>query len=270
MKTIYKILSLVLVLTLSVSCDRDTGDIDYLNNRPNSLFFSGNKATLFVEDGAPNTYSITVGSTGVANNTTPYTISVDPSSTAVEGIDFDIITSTELVAGKIVSIFTIEAYFEPAITDGKIAILKLTAEDGTNIGLADTFTLSLFKLCPFESLDTNNYSATVFAFDEEAPGYNITLTPVPGTTNKWTVTTGWGTTFVSWATGDASYDGLYPYSGTITLNSDFTIDFDGDSSWATGGTGVFSPCTQVFTYTLSQGLFSSSFTTDVVLTPNEI
>jgi hypothetical protein len=267
MKTIYKILSLLLVMTLSVSCDRDTGDTNYLNNRESTLFFNSSKGTLFVEDGKPNTYTIRVGSTAIAQNGTPYTITVDPSSTALEGVDFDIVTSTELVSGTIVSSFTIEAYFDSAVTDGKSAILKLSAGDGINVGGADTFTLNLFKLCPYTGLNTTSYVATVFAFDEEAPSYNVTLTPVPGTTNQWTVTTGWGTTFVSWATGNSGYDGLYVYSGTITLNSDFTIDFDGDSSWATGGTGEFSPCTQVFTYTLSQALFTSPFTTDVVLTP---
>jgi hypothetical protein len=268
MKTIFKTLSLVLILTSIVSCDRDTGETDFLNGRSKTLFFSSSKATLFVEDGAPNTYDITVGSTAIADSSIPYTITVDPSSTAVEGVDFEITSSTEFVSGKIVSLFTVKAFFEPAITDGKTVVLKLSTEgEGVEVGKADMFTLELFKLCPFNGLNTTSYSAKVYAFDEEAPGYDVILTPVPGTTNKWTVTTGWGTTFVSWATGNSAYYGLYVYSGTITLNSNFTIDFDGDSSWATGGTGVFSPCTQVFTYTLSQGLFTSSFLTDVVLTP---
>lgn len=268
MKTIYKILTLLLVMTISVSCDRDTGDTDYLNNRENTLFFQSTKATLFVEDGQPNTYTIKVGATSLADSNIPYAIVVDPSSTAIDGEDFNIVSNTELVSGTIVTTFTIQANFEPAIIEGKTAILKLTAGEGVNIGASDTFKLDLFKLCPFTGLDTNSYTASVFAFDEEAPGYNITLNPVAGTNNQWTVTTGWGTEFVAWATGSAGYSGLYVYSGTITLNSDFSVDFDGDSSWATGGTGVFSPCTQVFTYTLSQALFTNPFTVDVVLTPN--
>ena len=268
MKTIYKILSLVFVLGICVSCDRDTGETDYLNNRASSLFFNGTKGTLFVEDGKANTFTIVVGATALPESSIPYTITVDPSSTALEGVDFDITTNTEFVSGQIVSSFTIEAYFDSAITDGKTAILKLSAGEGTEVGTKDTFKLDLFKLCPFTGLNTTSYVATVFAFDEEAPSYNITLVPVAGTTNQWTVTTGWGTEFVAWATGNAGYSGLYVYSGTITLNDDFSIDFDGDSSWATGGTGGFSPCTQVFTYTLNQALFTSPFTTDVILTPS--
>jgi len=266
MKTIYKILTLTLVFTVFISCDRDTGDTDYLNNRESTLFFNSTKGSLYVESDKTNTYTIKVGSTAVAQNSTPYIITVDPSSTALEGVDFDIITSTEIVSGTIVSSFTIEAYFDSAITEGKTAILKLSAE-GANVSSKNTFTLDLFKYCPYSGLNTTSYVATVFAFGEEAPSYNITLNPVAGTTNQWTVTTGWGPTFVSWATGNSAYDNYYLYSGTITLNSDFTVDFDGDSSWATGGSGGFSPCTQVFTYTLSQALFTTAFATDVVLTP---
>jgi len=267
MKTIYRITTLIIILTLSVSCERDKGDTPYLENRESTIFYNSTKGTLFVEDGAPNTFNITVGSTSLPKSNIPYTISVDPSSTAVEGVDFDIITSTEISAGNIVSSFTIEAYFDAAITDGKTAILNLTAEEGTNVGVVNKFTLELFKLCPFEALNTTSYVATVFAFGDEAPSYNLTLTPVSGSTNQWTVTSGWGPTFVSWATENSGYDNQYLYSGTITLNPDFSIAFVGDNSWATGGSGVFSPCTQVFTYTLSQALFSNSFTTDVILTP---
>ena len=267
MKTIYKILSLVLLLTVSVSCTRDKIETENLDLRENTLFFTSTSAALYVEDGADNTYDITVGSTALAQGTISYTITVDPSSTAVEGVDFDIISSTELVAGNLVSKFTIEADFENAIIDGKTAVLNLTSNNA-KVGVVNQFSLDLFKLCPFTGLDTTSYSARVFAFGEEAPGYDMTLVPVPGTTNEWTLFTGWGTTFVSWATGNSGYDGLYVYPGTIVLNeNDFTIEYVGDEFYSVGSSGLFSPCTQHFSYTLNQGLFTSPFTVDVVLTP---
>jgi hypothetical protein len=269
MKNIYKLCSLALLLTMIVSCDREKIDTDFVNDRDNSIFFQSSSRTLFVRPTGENTTTINVSSVSIADGTIPFTITVDPTSTAVEGVDFDIISNTEISGGSITSSFVIEAYFEASETDGKTAILKLNAADGVNIGVKDTFTLELFKLCPFDDgLITTSYTAEVFAFGESAPGYDITLQPVAGEANTWSVSTGWGTTFVSWATGDPSFDGAFIYSGTITVNpDDFSITFNGDDGWATGGTGVFSPCTQVFSYTLTQALFTSPFTVDVVLTP---
>ena len=136
------------------------------------------------------------------------------------------------------------------------------------IGNTNQFTLQLFKSCPFEGLNTTSYDVDVFAFDDQAPSHSVTLVPVAGTDNQWTVTSSWGPDFVAWATGDPSYSGAFLYSGTIVLNDDYTVDFIGNDAWATGGSGNYSPCTQVFDITLTQGLFTTSFTTQVVMSPN--
>ncbi len=268
MRYIYKIFTLLFVSVVLVSCQRDQGDTDYLIDRDNTIFFASSSAILFVEDGAQNTIEIAVGATATASSDIQYTITLDPASTAVEGVDFNFLnSSTSFSNGNIISTIRIQGDFENALEDGKTAIFNLSAGD---VGVSDSnqFTLDLFKLCPFTGLNTTNYEASVFAFDDEAPSYVLTVDPVPGTDNQWTVYSGWGPTFVSWATGNPGYDGAFLYSGTIVLNDDFTIDFIGNDSWATGGAGTFSPCTQEFSYTLNQGLFTTSFTTDVVLTPN--
>lgn len=270
MKHLYRIIAIIFVFGSVLSCDPDKGnDTDYLNDREISIFFNDDSATLFVEDGAPNTYTITVASTALAESSFDYTISVDPSSTAVEGVDFQITSSTlSFEKDKIVSSFTILADFDNSSTDGKTAIFNLGSNsDGIKVAGANQFALDLFKLCPFDGLDNLNYMANVYAFDEEAPSHNVTLVPVPGTTNQWTIATTWGPTFVTWATGNSAYDNRFLYSGTIIINPDFTVTIVGDASWATGGSGEFSPCTQIFSFTLNQGLFTSPFTTDVVLTP---
>ena len=269
MKNINKIFTLLFVSVVLISCQRDQGDTDYLNDRGNTIFFAKSSAILFVEDGAPNTIEIAVGATALASGEIPYTITLDPTSTAQEGVDFTILNSTtSLINGNIISKLRIKGNFENALVDGKTAIFNLSASGDIEVSDNNQFTLELFKLCPFTGLNTSNYTASVTAFDAEAPSYVLTLDPVPGTDNQWTVYSGWGPTFVSWATGNSAYDNLYIYSGTIVLNSDFTIDFIGNDAWATGGSGNFSPCTQEFSYTLSQGLFTTSFTVDVVLTPN--
>ncbi len=118
--------------------------------------------------------------------------------------------------------------------------------------------------CPTEI--SNSYRVTVFAFNDEAPAHTVNLVPVPGVDNQWTVTSSWGPQFVAWATGDAGFANRFLYSGTITLNEDFSVDFTGNDSWATGGSGTYVACTDQFNITLTQALFTTAFTVDVVFT----
>lgn len=114
---------------------------------------------------------------------------------------------------------------------------------------------------------TTNYTAYPSALNSQPPEFDVVLTPLGNSTYR--IESGWGPNFVSYMTGNTAYNGLYPYSGTITINEDFTIDFIGDENWATGGSGEFNPCTHEFSYTLSQELFSDRFDTDVILVPEE-
>jgi hypothetical protein len=268
MKNIYKILTLSFVAIIATSCDRDTGDYPYLNDRVNTIGYTSSSSTLFVEDGAANNVSIGVAATTPVGGGT-FSISVDESSTAVEGVDFTIEGGNEFSfeSGNIVSTFSIVGLFEGAIVEGKTVVLNLASTDFA-VSASNQYSLTLVQFCPFEGLETTSYTAYPTAFGADAPEFAVTLTPVGNSINEYTIASGWGPNFVGWATADAGYNGLYVYSGTIIINDDFTIDFDGDDAWATGGSGEFSPCTQEFSYTLTQGLFESPFTTDVVLIPN--
>ncbi len=115
------------------------------------------------------------------------------------------------------------------------------------------------------------YTASPSAFGEAATEYTATLTAVAGTTNQFTIDSAWGPNFIAWVTGDEGYEGLYIYSGVLTINTDNTIKIVGDNSWsAVGGTGVYDDsCLNEFSYTLKQTLFGNPFTTDVVLTQNQ-
>ena len=114
----------------------------------------------------------------------------------------------------------------------------------------------------------SSYTATVRAFNDDAPSYTAMLTPVPGTTNRYTIDSAWGPDFVGWATGDPSFNGQFVYPATIVINNDLTIDILGGAGYATGGSGSYDSCGDVFTYTLTQGLFTTDFTVDVTLTAN--
>ena len=259
---------LVFVLALVVSCSPDKGDTDYLNNRTPYIYFAKTSADFYIEEGAANTYDVKVALSAPQSQDLMYDISIDPNSDAVEGVDFTISSpSFKVQAGSIVGSFTVLGDFNAASIDGKSVTFLLSSVDDADLGQITEFTLNLFKLCPYEGLNTTSYAANVYAFSDEAPSYNTTLSPVPGTDNQWTISTAWGTEFVAWATGNPAYSGLYVYSATIVLNEDFTVDVIGNDALATGGTGTFSPCTQQFSFTLTQGLFTNAFTVDTVLSP---
>jgi hypothetical protein len=272
MKNIYKILTLALTLTIFTSCERDQGDYAYLDNREITIGFRGASASLFVENGASNVVSASIGASTIVSSDATFSVSVDDSSTAVLGVDFDFASGQDgtLMSGNLLTTIDIIADFDNSVVEGKSVVLNLTSNDPSLL-VSEAFsqyTITLFQYCPFDGLNTTSYTAYPSAFGSDAPEYSVVLTPVGISTTEYTIASGWGPNFVSWATGNPAYDGQYQYSGTITINEDFTIDFVGDDPWATGGFGEFSPCTQEFSYTLSQGLFTTAFDTNVVLLPN--
>jgi len=156
MKHINKVLPLLLALAMFTSCNRELIDKDFASET-NTLFFSNDSGTLLVEDGAANNFDVVVAATAVAKSDTPYTISVDDSSTAVEGVDFDIATSTNtLSTGEIVTTFSVIADFANAEISGKTAVFNLSSSS-SSVSQANQFTLNLIKLCPLNADFTGDY-----------------------------------------------------------------------------------------------------------------
>jgi len=156
--------------------------------------------------------------------------------------------------------------------DGNVVIrVELSESNALPVGTAGLGlerTTTVFTItdndCPTEI--SEKYGVEVFALGGEAPSHTVELISVDGSDNQWTVVSSWGPEFVAWATGDPGFSGSFPYSGTIVLNDDFTVDFIGDDAWATGGTGTYSACDDQFSITLTQALFSGDFTVDIVMT----
>ncbi|MEZ4803673.1 MAG: hypothetical protein R2797_12950 [Gelidibacter sp.] len=239
-----------------------------MNDRDSVSYFVPNaSASLFVEEGQNAVYDVKIGISEPKPYDRSFTYSIDPSSTAVEGVDYTISSSLTIPANSIVGQISITGNFENAVLEGKKVKLILDSVEGSVLGSRTAFTLTLVKSCPFSGLESLNYVAEVTAFDETAPAYEIELVPVAGQSNQWTIATAWGPSFVAWATGNPAYDGQYLYPATIVLNSDFSVTIVGNASYATGGAGEYSPCNKTFSYTIQQALFTTQFDTSVVLTP---
>lgn len=268
MKNNLKTLLVLVLVTIISSCSRDQGNTDYLENRDNIVYFNSSTGSLFVEQGESNEYEITISSSSIAQSDANFTIEVDESSTAILDEDFTISSNTKIEQGNLVTSITVTGIYENSSLDGKTAILNLVGLDGVLVGQNNQFELDLIRSCPYTGLNTTSYDVTVFAFDDEAPSFSTTLVPVTGAENTWSVTSAWGPEFVAWATGNPIYSNMFLYSATFKIEDDFSVTVVGDDAWATGGTGVFNPCSQEMQVTLTQDLFTTGFTVDVVLTPN--
>jgi len=155
MKHLYKLIIFFFILSFT-GCVPDKGDTDYLNNRTINIFFSDDSANLLIEENVISKYTVVVGATTTVSNAASYSISVDPSSTAVEGIDFTISNASYTFdKGKIVSTFDVVGDFDNASIDGKTAVFNLSSSDETiEVQGQAQFTLNLIKFCPFGAGET--------------------------------------------------------------------------------------------------------------------
>jgi len=174
MKNIYKLLTLVLTLTIVSSCDRDQGEYPYLDNREVTIGFRGAEGTILVENGADNMLSAIVGASTVVPSGS-YSVSVDGTSTAVLGVDYDFVSGTDgsFESGNILSSISIVADFANSTSDGKTIVLNLISND-PSLSVAEAFsqyTINLIQFC--ESDIAGMYSmTTTYGFHDFLPTYD--------------------------------------------------------------------------------------------------
>lgn len=207
----------------------------------------------------------------VSENTSGITVNFTVSTTDAARYTMSHTSTIEIPAGEYETQMTITP-INNIVSDGNVTIdIILDDTGGLPVGLggeglefvAHTVTI-VDEDCP--TIITTNYGAEVFAFGEEAPSHTVEFVQVPGTTNEWSLASAWGPNFVSWATGNSGYNGLYIYPTTIILNDDFTVTVTNDGGYATGGSGTYSACLNQFDVVITQALFNSPFTTRVVFT----
>lgn len=255
--------SLVLLAIGLVSCEDEVviynpdSSFAQLESASASVAEDGDTASITVTSSAAGTVNFTVSSEAGSDR-----YSITPANGVLEFTEGD--ASQEIVVTPI----------DNLDNDGNVEITIELVEGGSlSIGTGGE---GLFKKsatvlirdndCP--TVVSEKYGVRVFAFGEEAPSYTATLVPVAGTDNQFTVASAWGPTFVSWATGDSQYDNRFLYPATITINDDFTVTVVGGGAAYTGGTGTYSACDDEFSFKLTQAIFSSPFTVDVVMTGN--
>jgi hypothetical protein len=154
----------------------------------------------------------------------------------------------------------------PTSENYEVKFTLMSADDANfGIGLSDgsKIIVHTIKVCSTE-VSIGTYDGVPTAFSAAQTPFTTTLAAT-ATANEYLIADAWGPFLVADLTGNPGFIGAFPYSGTLTINADYTVVIVGDAGWSTGGAGNYDPCTKTFTYNLTQALFANPFTVDVVL-----
>ena len=158
-------------------------------------------------------------------------------------INFDPILSSVFYTLKFKLIETDDIEFQAGLSDGSQPI-------------EFTITVTNYK----------DYDGAPSAFGFSAPVYVTGVGKIDAT--HFSIKSCWGPTFVAWATGNASYTGLFLNKGIVTVNTDNTVTVTGDFIADTGSSGTYDPATGVINITFNEAnLFNAGFAVNSVLTP---
>ncbi|WP_418637867.1 hypothetical protein [Winogradskyella sp.] len=277
MKKIIKLLP-ILLLVFAFSC----GDDDFSEN-----FTTDDPTTGWVEFATPNAGTTISAATEtlslpVSLRVPVYKDGLNVSYTiqAVEGDYTSILTTDDTLtftpdpsgANGNTRVKSIDLHFENVadLTDLVVFDVVLTAVDvnGVSIGVDDESITSYRVSTPCPIIIADSYNVDVSALGGAAPSHTVDFTLVGP--NQYSLASTWGPNFVGWATGDDSFNGQYPYPGFIIVNDDLTVDLISDDPLSPdGGTGTYDSCNDVFIITLTQGVFTTDFTVDLVMTAAE-
>jgi len=190
--------------------------------------------------------------------------SVSLGGSAVEGTDYTVSATTVTSGSDYTTTIRVTPIDNVALDGTKTVELTLTDGGFPGGAAGKVYTVTILDDdCPTEV--SGSYAATGAALGGNPPDFTMTTTPVAGSDNSWDIDTVWGPNFVGWATGDDGFNGRFLYPGTLTINADRSVDFTGTRGT---GTGTYDPCSDTFTLTVNQNLFTTSFTVDVTFVGN--
>jgi hypothetical protein len=269
-KFLFNISVFVFAASVLTSCEEDKVVLG--NNAQALAGFNTSSGNLTAADPTqfddPNFIEIEVGITTKSNVDRAIDIDVNTAlSSAVPAMYTIDESSLVIPAGEYTAKVKIFANFDALPeTQRKSLILDLVSIDGMDLldEQRDRFVVTLYRVCPRE-LPRNYVAFVTGSVGSATPQFNAELVPLSGIA-RYSVTNLWGN-FVAGATGQAQYNGQFPYPGTLTINCDNSIDIVGSAEDFPGGTGVFDPNTNEFEILLNQTLFTTAFQAQIYYMP---
>lgn len=267
-----KILILSLLAVIAVSCNgNDDGTMAYSGGQNDLAFSFGESQNIVIlPDAGTFTDKVYFGTyRNVSQDHSVKLVFDAENSTAVEGVDFDIVESTKtLQSGTALNFFEVIVYEAPANTLGKLAVFKLECAtlDLSTVKIQRNVMISLG--CPLDlSTFPLKYTVDVFASSSQVPQHIVDLTVVGGAVNTFSFENLWSARFVSTLTGDNSYVNQFGYKGKLIINCDDTVTVVSDNDYSTGGTGIYDPFSGMIDVTVDQEIFNSPFTVNCIMFP---
>ena len=148
MKTIFKILSFVMILSLSFSCDRPLEDEDYLDNRAPLVGFQGTPSVVFMNEGTDVDFEVIVAISAPIEESVGYLVTRDADSTIEEGVGYDLVTDYTIDAGDLGDALVVHLNYDALPLGPSNLLLNLEGDGDVQIGLIDQYDLTIVKLPP--------------------------------------------------------------------------------------------------------------------------
>lgn len=268
----YKLLSVLLCITFLLSCDEE--EEAQLLEQNYIAFNPAVSVTVQVNEASEEGYTLEITQTEQRNSETVVQLEFNDLNDNLElGEDYTLSSENVIIeAGSYSGSITISPINDDMFNSDLPRELEVRIVDnnaGYMNGIADEGSFRKVITIIDDDCETDlssTYSSEVKVGSSEAPSHTATLTPVDGSDNQYNIDSAWGPKFVSWATGDNSFDNRFVYSGILTLQDDGSVSIESNIG---NGTGSYDSCGDVFNLTLSQEVFSDSFQVNVVLNGND-
>ncbi|GAA4849682.1 Calx-beta domain-containing protein [Algivirga pacifica] len=225
------------------------------------------------EEGETITNNISVHLVGPAQ-ASDVTVAYEISGSAESGSDYILANAgtVTIPAGEHFATISITTVNNDIAESTETIELSLTSVDGANLRvgqddngmLGANFTLTINDDdCPIVIASSYTVSFTDPSWAAEYDRGSVSVTDNGDGT--YSIENVWGD-FVAFATGEASYEGSFPYPITFTVDASGNVTVPAvDGDWKGGGAGKVDACNGVITIVLQETLFGSAFPVTVVL-----
>lgn len=143
-KIIYSLLAIALVLSCS-DTDNHGVDVNNFNGESSVAYFTDGVSGNYFVTSSENIYSIQVGATDLSTSDRTYTLEIDETSTAVQGLDYSLSDmSVTIPAGSYFGSIDVQGIFAGTTAEGSNLVINMVG-DGAMVNAQ--FDLFIVQLC---------------------------------------------------------------------------------------------------------------------------
>jgi hypothetical protein len=167
-KIIYSLLTIAFVFSCSDTDDHGV-NVNNFNGESVAYFTDGGSGNYFVTS-SEEAYMIQVGATDLISSDRTYTLEVDETSTAAEGVDFSLANmSVTIPAGSYFGTIDVQGIFAGTTAEGSNLVINLVG-DGAMVNAQ--FELFIVQLC-ISDLAGMYSVTTTYGYHDFLPSFNV-------------------------------------------------------------------------------------------------